>query len=728
MSDVDARQTLHKALQLHQAGQPDEAAHLYRQIIARQPNNAVALHYLGVAEAEAGRVDQAKPLMARSLEIEPANVSFIENYATVLCQSGDNKSALQICDRGFRLDSANVALLYASAVAFCKLRRFEESLAQFDKLLRLKPDHIAALNERGSVLAQLNRHEKALLDFHNALKLQPLYAEAYLNLGNLYSALHRYDEAFTAYDKALALKPVLADAWLGRGNLLFNLKRYDESATAYDRALALKPSSAGAWLGRGNVLSELRRLDQAITAYDKAFIIEPDLPFAEGSRLEAKLHCCDWSDFPAERDRLVASVKNLIPTPPFAFLAVSTSAAEQLLCAKLYIKSKFPPSEHPVWTGERYRHDRIRLGYFSADFHEHATAYLAAGLFESHDRTRFEVTSFSFGPDTGDAMRRRITAASEHFIDAANRSDREIALLARDLEIDIAVDLKGLTKDARLGIFALRPAPVQVNYLGYPGSVGADYIDYLIGDPVVIPEADISSYTEKIVHLPNSYQVNDSKRAIAKKTFTRTDAGLPQSGFVFCCYNNNYKINPDVFDCWARILARVTGGVLWLLEDNAFVAAHLRKELGARGVDPARLVFAKRLPSPEHLARHRLADLFLDTLPYNAHTTASDALWVGVPVLTQRGKTFAGRVAASLLTAVGLTELVTQTLRAYEDLAVELATNPARLAAIKDTLSRNRLIYPLFDTARFTRHIETAYAAMHERHLARLPPDHIRVN
>ena len=351
-----------------------------------------------------------------------------------------------------------------------------------------------------------------------------------------------------------------------------------------------------------------------------------------------------------------------------------------------------------------------------------------AGVFENRDISKFEIFGFSFGPDDSSVMRQRLHNAVDKFVDVRNVSDSDVVTLARDLQIDIAIDLKGFTTDSRTGIFALRAAPIQVSYLGYPGTMGANYMDYIIADPTVIPASDQRYFSEKIVYLPNSYQANDSKREISDRIFTRVEAGLPETGFIFCCFNNNYKITPGVFDCWMRILKQVEGSVLWLVEDNASAAANLRKEAATRGVNPERLVFAKRISLPEHLARHRLADLFLDTLPYNAHTTASDALWAGLPVLTQIGETFAGRVAASLLTASGLPELIVPMPEAYEELAIELANNPAKLAAIKAKLANNRLTTPLFDTKLFTRHLETAYKAMSQRYQAELIPDHIYVS
>jgi len=378
------------------------------------------------------------------------------------------------------------------------------------------------------------------------------------------------------------------------------------------------------------------------------------------------------------------------------------------------------------FTPDTARH-RIRLGYFSADLYHHATANLMAGLFEQHDRSCFEVIAFSFGPSKADAMRRRLEGAFDQFHDVGYLSDSGIAELATRIGIDIAIDLKGFTQHARSGIFAQRVAPLQVNYLGYPGTMAADYIDYLIADQDVIPSGHTAHYREKIVWLPHCYQVNDDRRALADDTFNRRGAGLPEQGFVFCCFNNNWKITPAVFSLWMQLLQRVPGSVLWLLEDTPLAAANLRRAAAAHGIAAGRLVFAPRMSLDQHLARHRVADLFLDTLPYNAHTTASDALWAGLPVITRQGETFASRVAASLLKAVGLPELITASADAYLALALELANDAPRLAALHQKLADNRLVQPLFDTRLFARHIEAGYTAMWQRYQAGLPPDHITV-
>jgi predicted O-linked N-acetylglucosamine transferase (SPINDLY family) len=409
------------------------------------------------------------------------------------------------------------------------------------------------------------------------------------------------------------------------------------------------------------------------------------------------------------------------------FLGVSDSPHDQLLCSRTWARDKCPASPVPIWKGERYRHDRIRVAYLSADFRMHPMSYLIVGLFEHHDRGRFETIGISFGPDDRSEIRTRVKGAFEDFIDVRSKSDLEVARLMRELEVDIAVDLMGYTQYDRMGILALRPAPVQVSYIGFPGTMGADFIDYILADRFVIPEEHHACYTEKVVYLPDTYLANDSKRVIADRTPARAEAGLPEQGFVFCSFNNNYKISPPVFDVWMRLLDKVEGSVLWLLESNAVAVRSLRQEAANRGIAPERLVFAPIVKVEEHLARHRLADLFLDTLPYNAHTTACDALWAGLPVVTCLGTTFVGRVAASLLNAIGLNELITRSLEEYEALALELATNRKRLAGIKSKLAQNRETYPLFDTDRFRRHIEAAYTTMWERSQRGQPPESFAV-
>src|SRR5262245_11812045 len=609
-----------------------------------------------------------------------------------------------------------------------ELKRYDEALAAYTKALSIRPDLENAWIGRGDVFSHLKRYDEAFAAYDNALSIQPNLEYAWLGRGNVCTELKRYDEALAAYTKALSIRPDLEKAWLGRGNALTELRRYDEAFAAYDRAMTLKPDLAEAWAGRGNVFIERRQYDDAFVAYDRALALKPDFA-VEGARFYCKMHLCDWTNFTLEREHLISSVKNSkANTNPFSLIALSASREDQLKCAKLWIGEKYQASAKPLWTGEIYNHNRIRVGYVSADFRQHATSHLMAGMFECHDKTQFEIAAISIGADDSSELRNRVKNAFDDFVEGGSLSDDEIAHRIKQKEIDILVDLNGFTQNTRTGIFALRAAPIQVNYLGYPGTMGANYIDYIIADGTLVPQSHQQDYSEKIAYLPDSYQVNDTKRAISEKVFSREEMGLPRDGFVFCCFNNSYKILPDLFDCWMRIIEKVQGSVFWLLETNETATRHLRMEAKTKGIDPERLVFAKKLPAPEHLARHRLADLFLDTLPYNAHTTASDALWAGLPVLTQIGEAFAGRVAASLLNAIGLKELITTTVHDYEALAIELATNPEKLATVRVKLANNRLSTPLFDTKSFTGQIETAYRAMYQRHQAGLPPDHIFVS
>jgi protein O-GlcNAc transferase len=547
--------------------------------------------------------------------------------------------------------------------------------------VELHPDLVNAHNLLGIVLIRQSRREEALSVFRRALVVDPQSAEANNNLGNTLAELGRDEEAIPFLEKVVGLKPGLADARYNLGIAFHNLKQHDK----------------------------------AIAGFRDALDLAPGLTYALGNLIRNETAICRWTDLDqhvsALRERIV---RRTTVEDPFTVVAVSDSLKEQRDCAEAYLKDRLPASPRPLWEGTRYRHEKIRLAYLSSDFHQHATAFLIAGLLERHDRSKFEVFAISFGPDDGSDMRRRLIDGVDRFIDVRSLDDAQAAQLVRGLEVDIAIDLKGHTHGARPGILAHRPAPVQVSYLGFPGTTGADFIDYVIADRVVLPEEHQPFYSEKVLYLPDTYQVNDAGRRIPDATPTRVGAGLPRQGFVFCCFNNSFKITPQLFDIWMHLLGGIPGSVLWLLEDNHRATQNLRNEAQARGVAPERLVFAPRIPPGEHLARHRLADLFLDTLPYNAHTTASDALWTGLPVLTCTGSAFAGRVATSLLRAIGLPELVTGDLPAYEALALRLAKDASLLETLRARLASNRLTHPLFDTDRFRRHIESAYTTIWE--------------
>jgi protein O-GlcNAc transferase len=581
---------------------------------------------------------------------------------------------------------------------------------------------------RGVALEGQGRNEEALQSYRQAMECDPSSAHSYFNMGALLALSKRFDEAIACMNRVLALEPDNAEALLHQGAAYLGLKQDEQAFASFNKALRLKPQLAEARYQVGLLLKKHKRYQESFQQLQAAWRVNPQLPGLLSEMMQIMATMCEWS---ALDDGMALIEKAVVQRQPdvktISVIGLSDSPALQLEIARLGIEAAgygqppLGPIASPTGVG------KIRVGYYSADFRQHATTVLVAELFELHDRECFEWFAFDFGPRVQDATRDRVRAAFDHFIDVRELNDRQIAELSRELNIDIAVDLKGFTTDHRLGMFAFRCAPVQVSWLGYPGTTGADFMDYVIADKVVLPPAAQVHFSEKAVYMPYSYQVNDGRRRISTRMFNRAEVGLPDSSFVFCCFNNNYKIQPSTFEGWMRILHAVPDSVLWLLEDNSFAASNLRREAQARGVDPERLVFAPRMELSEHLARHCLADLFLDTLPCNAHTTASDALWAGLPVLTCTGQSFAGRVAASLLHAVRLPELVTKSQADYEALALTLVNDPVQLKNIRDKLRAQLLIAPLFDARRFARDIETAYAAMHKRSIEGLSPDVIEI-
>ena len=581
-----------------------------------------------------------------------------------------------------------------------------------------------AWNNLANILKQLGELAEAAQAYERALALQPGYLSAWCSLGEVSRMLRQYPRALAAYQHAVALAPQHLDALLGCVCVLLDMGRSSQALGFAQQAVQLAPDNAVANRGLGVALCNLKRHADAIPFLRKALHLEPHANAVLGTLMHAHMMCCDWRD----RAQLLALIESELRqgkwvAEPFLLAGCCSSAELLRIGAELQTRETMavdmPALAQVACTPEARK---LRIAYLSADFHTHATSYLIAELFELHDRDRFEVLAVSFGPDDDGPLRKRIAAAVGQFVRVNDLSDQKVAELLVREQVDIAVDLKGFTQDSRPGIFLRRPAPIVVNYLGFPGTMGSACFDYIIGDPVVTPFEHAAFYSEKIVQLPHSYQVNDRKREIAPATPSRQLHGLPEDGFVFACFNNNYKITPEVFDVWMRLLARVEGSVLWLLAGNEVAMANLRQEAEARGIAGLRLVFAPRAPLAEHLARHQRADLFLDTLPYNAHTTTSDALWAGLPVLTCLGTTFAGRVAASLLTAVGLPELITTSMAAYEAQALHLATHPAVLQGLRRTLQTQRDNTALFDTPRFTVHLEQAYVAMHEHYRKGLAP------
>jgi predicted O-linked N-acetylglucosamine transferase (SPINDLY family) len=710
-----------------QTGRPEEASDLFRRAVAARPTDAAAHNNYGNSLNDLKRFEDALHSYSRALKIKPDFAEAYFNRGNALRELRRFEEALDSFACALKIKPNDVEVYNNRGLVLQELKRFEEALDSFASALKNRPDFADAYNNRGLALQELKRSEEALDSFASALKIRPDFAEAYNNRGLVLQGLKRSEEALDSFASALKIRPDFADAYNNRGNTLLELKRLEEALDSFASALKIRPDFAEVYNNRGLALQQLKRFEEALDSYAHALMVRPDCDWSYGNWLHMKMLLCDWSNFDSQIADLAAKIQQAKKTtPPFPVLALIDCLSLHRQAAETWVSEKCPPSRLLPAIAKRARHERIRVGYFSADYRNHPVSFLIAEMLERHDRSRFEVIGVSFGPDTQDEMRRRTERAFDRFIDVHGKSDLDIVQLARGMELDIAVDLGGFTEGSRPNLFALRVAPLQVSYLGYLATLGAAHMDYLIANTTIIPPEHRRHYAEKIIYL-RTYQANDSKRVISDKRFSREELGLPRTGFVFCCFNASYKIVPEIFDCWMRILKQVEDSVLFLLADNVIAQRNLIKEAVKRGVAADRLVFGQRLPVPEYLARYRTAELYLDTLPYNAGTTASDALWAGLPVLTRMGESFAARVAASLLNDIGLPELVTSTQEQYEATAIELASNPGRLAEIKDKLHRNRLEMPLFDTEGFTTHLENAYTQIYERYQADLSPEHIYV-
>ncbi len=710
-----------------ESGEADTAIQLYGAAIVRWPQRAEPYYKRANAANRMGRMDLALADYDRAIGLDPSHARALCNRGAVLDRIGRREEALASYDRALALDSLDFLTHYNRGSVLKDLKRLEEALESYDKAIEIKPDFVDALINRGNVLEELRRHEGALASFERAIELKPVHAEAFHGRAAALHMLKRFDLALADYDRAIALKPDFSPFYVGRGNLLLDWQRHDAAVASYLKAIELNPSELDAHFGLGQAFMRLKQLDRAIESFDQAVTLDARRSFLLGMRSAAKMQACDWEHWSAELDMIREGMEGGRPVcNPLTLAALLDLPQLHRAAAESWIREEAPQDHALGAIAARPRPGRIRIGYFSSDFRMHPVAQLSAGLFERHDRSRFDITAFAFGPPADDVMHVRLRKAFDRFIDVGRHSDLEVAALAREMQIDIAVDMNGITEQCRSKIFALRAAPIQINYLGYPGTMGAPYMDYLIGDSTVVPPALQAHYAEKIIYLPDSFLPFDSSSAIAEKTFTREELGLPADGVVFCCFNNTNKITPTVFDSWMRLLTRFDGSVLWLSPTNATVAANLRKEASARAVDPGRLKFATRLAAlPEHVARLRAADLFLDTFPYNAHATALDALWAGLPVLTREGRGFASRVASSLLRTLGLPQLITDSISQYEATAAELAADSERRQALRAMLAQSRPTTALFDTARYAGNLESAYEQILERHQSGGAPAHI---
>jgi predicted O-linked N-acetylglucosamine transferase (SPINDLY family) len=692
----------------------DDAERLFRRAVKADKRSADAHQYLAFALTGLERLEEAVDSYEKAIAIRPNFAEAHNNLGYALQVQGRLDEAMAQYEQAIKIQPAYHEAHNNLGNAKHLLNRSEDAIVHYQSALRIKPDYAEARWNLGTALRALGHFEDAISQYEKAIAIRPNYHEAYNSLGNTLRDLGRLDAASAQYEKAIAIKPDYVEARINQADTLALLHREEAALAAYDEALAVAPNNADALIRRGNLLMEFKRDAEALATFDTALAAHPGNELAFNGVACCAIMTCNWPRMATLWSEVPARVADGHFFDPFVFLGYSNDAALQLACAQRYFRHVVPVQPPPLWTDAVWHNQKIKVAYVAAGFHDHPTAYLTAELFEIHDRSRFEILGISLGPDDQSDIRARLMRAFDQFYDVRSKSDYEIAAFLHGMKVDIVIDRSGYTKGSRPGIFAFRPGPIQVNYIGFPGTLGTSFYDYILADATVLPFDRQPYFSEKIVHLPASYLVGDSKRPVAARSPTREEEGLPAAGFVFCCFNNCYKTTPQMFDVWMRLLERIHGSVLWLFRDRALAETNLRREAAARGIDPARLVFAARLPQADHLARHQLADLFLDTLPYNAHTTASDALWMGLPVVTCCGQSFAGRVAASLLRAIGMPDLVTSDLESYERLALRIASEPSVLLELRERLRRNRLSQPVFDTDRYRQHIEAAYMRMWE--------------
>jgi protein O-GlcNAc transferase len=695
-------------------GDPNSAEKVLEQGVKAFPDLVESRNLLGVALTRQGRNEEALGVFASAIERHPRHAGTLNNIGNTLSEMNRHSEAVPYLERAAEIEPGSPHAHYNLGNAYRALGRHDEAIERISRSLRISPNDFDAHNALGAVYRDQGRYEQAIGSLQKALAINPDFSDAHHNLALALDYLNCSEEAVRSFEKALAISPN-PGTYVGLGNIYQKQHRLEEAVSCYRQAISLQPGLASAHLNLGLALQDMKRLEEAVACFEKTLAVKPDHATAVSALAWARAISCDWGG----RGERVDAVRKLVRegpsiVDPFAFLAMSQEPDEQKLCAERYLADALPKKLPKLQHSKEVRHGKIRVAYLSADFRDHPVSHCVSELFRLHDRAKFELFGVSFGADDGSEMSARLRATFDQFLDVRGMSDSGTAGTIRDLGIDIAVDLMGYTKGCRPRILAHRPAPIQVSYLGYPGTTGADFIDYMLADRFVIPEGDRRHYSEHVVYLPESYMANHSRRVLAEPVTGREAFDLPQTAFVFCCFNNGYKITPEVFDAWMRLLQKIEGSVLWLSFDNSAAEANLRREAADRGVDRGRLVFARRLRNiEEHYARYRLADLFLDTA-YNGHVTVSDALWAGLPVLTCTGRSFAGRVAGGMLNVLGLPELVTADLAEYEALALSLAADPQRLGELRERLGRARKTAALFDADRFRRHIEAAYTTMWE--------------
>ena len=701
---------------------------IYENILSVDKKNFDALFFLAVILINFKNYKKAKDLLEQVVLIKPNFADAYNNIGICLEKLNDLDGAIKNYNLAIN-NRPNFAEAHNNiGVVFQKLRNFDQAILQYKKAITYKNLYLDAYVNLANLFKETKQFEEAIKNYDLAINLNPKLAEVYNNKGNALKEIRKFEEAIKNYDLAINLNPKLAEVYNNKGNALKEIRKFEEAIKNYDLAINLNPNFAEAYFNTATALQDIKNFEKAVLYFEKALLLDKEIPFCKGYLLHAKMLCCNWSGLNELYKEIYNDVeKNRYSATPFGYQAICDDESNLQKCAQLYSSKRFPEIKNNLFSKKVSKNKKIKIGYLCGEFREQATSILMTEVWEKHNKEDFEIIAFDSGWDDKSLRRNRIINAFDKFIDISKVSDLDAAKIIYKEQIDILINLNGFFGTGRPVVFSYRPAGIQINYLGFPGTIGSKYIDYILCDQTVVPPESKKFYNEKIIYLPDSYQANDTKRNISDKKFLREELSLPKESFVFCCFNNNYKITPNMFDVWARLLKKIDNSVLWLIDGNSEATENLKKEAKIRNIDVSRLIFAKRMKLEDHLARHKNADLFLDTLPYNAHTTASDSLWAGLPVLTCLGKAFPGRVAASLLRSLDLPELITYSENEYISKAEELALNPEKLTLIKNKLDTNKFSQPLFNTELFCRNLESAFKIIFEKYSLGLETEDIRL-
>ena len=691
------------------------------------PDVFIIWNLIGASATQLGVLDKAINSFQKALLLKPDSADAYSNMGFALKEQGKLDEAVKACKKALLLKPDYANAYYNMGNALQDQGKLDEAIDAYNKAISLKPDYAKAYYNMGNALKGQNKLDAAVEVYKKYILLKPDYANAYYNLGVVLQDQGKLERAIDAYNKAISLKPDYAAAYDNMGTTLKDQGKLDEAIEAYKKSLSLEPDYPQTYNNIANALIDQGKLDEAVNTFNAALLLKPDYEAARTQKLHQQAHICDWDSIDEDRKLIPKLGTYKKSVSPFSLISLEDSARRHCLRSENYAREMFPQKPMPLPEKPLKMPERIRIGYFSSDFKKHPVSYLIAKVIKLHNRDKFEIFAYSLIGKKEDELRKQLIKSFDVFKDVSEISDKEIALLSRQDKIDIAIDLNGYTQNARSGIFAYRAAPVQINYLGFAGTMGTDFIDYIIADQYLIPTNNRKYFREKQIYLPNTFMPTDNSREFSKHFISRSEMGLPEAAFVFCCFNNNYKITDLEFDIWMRVLSKVKESVLWLRRSNQISDKNIIKAAKKRNIDASRLVFADKVPMDKHLSRYKLADLFLDTFAFNAHTTTTEALWAGLPVVTKEGQGFAARVAGSLLNAIGLPELITQNEGDYEDLIIELATNPHKLGVVIKKIDENRLSKPLFDTVLYTKHLENGYLLAYQNYYAGKVPETIIV-